>query len=138
MNELTMRDYENHVSDLAETVVDELRDRVRDGEAGETLREWLIEHLHEVCDSDGWVIYTAKAQFIVCNRGTSAYTDSFGEQGLTRDGDINWSAIAYAALERDIHEELDRRGIDVNDPYMSDAFEELRGAMAEGERFDAE
>lgn len=129
MSELTTRDYESHVSDLASSIVAELRDRVKDGEGGESLREWLIDHLHEVCDSDGWVIYTSKAKFIVCERGTEAYTDQFGEEGLTKDGDINWSAIAYMALEQDIYEELEREGIDVNDPENSDAFEELREEM---------
>lgn len=126
MSELTVRDYENHVTELASCVIDELRYRVKAGESGESLREWLIEHIHETCDSSAWVIYTAKAQFIVCHRGTEAYTDQFGEEGLTKDGDINWPAIAYMALEQDVIEELDRQDIDVNDPENSDAFEDIR------------
>lgn len=126
MSELTIRDYENHISELANCVADGLRDRVKDGEGGESLREWLLENVHETCDSSAWIIYTAKAQFIVCHRGTEAYTDQFGEEGLTRDGDINWSAIAFMALERDLYEELERQGIDVNNPENSDAFEDIR------------
>lgn len=112
--------YYSHVRDLAACVVEELRES---GEKGEDAREWLIERLHETCDGDGWVIYTARAQMILlASDNESAYINDFGTEGVADEtGSINWSVLAYAALHRDIIEDLEsRHGLDVNDPAPED------------------
>ena len=108
--------FEQVVSDSVECLVDEMRDEFEGGTTGEPLRECLMERVHEHCDGHRQVIMTWRAQALVGYFGTDAYTDNFGEEGLIKDGDINYSAIAYCILEQAIYEEMRRQGFDCNDP----------------------
>lgn len=78
-------------------------------------REDLSDAVHEAVDSCSRVIYTSEAREAVCKHGTSAYTDRFGEEGLTKDGDINWGAIAYCIVEEMVWEALDSMGVEINE-----------------------
>ena len=110
--------YPEVVAEAVETLIDEMRDEFKDGKTGEALRECLSERMPEHCDGHSGVIYTHYAKKIVCeSRNSGAYSENFGAEGVTdRDGELNWSMMAFCALEADIYEELDRRDFDVNDP----------------------
>lgn len=124
---LTRGDYYTEVRDLADSIQEELLSRLEDGETGEDLREWLLEHIHECVDSHQWVIYTWHAKHVIIfSDNDGAYADEFGPEGMVEDGAIQWSRLAYAALQRDLYEQLDSNGVDVNDPEESDCFEEWR------------
>ena len=65
--------------------------------------------LHELVDSLHRVIYTREAIEVLryCSSDAeNAYVQDFGTDGLVTDGAINWSALAYAAIYRDIAERL--------------------------------
>lgn len=96
-----------------------LAERIGNGEISS--REDLIEAMHETVDSCGRVIYTARAREAVCEYGTSDYTDVFGEEGITRDGDINWAALAFCIVERLAYEELEALDINPNSPFACKA-----------------
>lgn len=99
----------------AQAIAEDLRDRMEAGEI--TDREALIEAMHKTVDGCGRVTYTAQACEAVCEFGTDAYTDRFGEEGLTRGGAINWGALAYCIVEDLAWEALDSLGIDPNAPF---------------------
>ncbi len=117
--------FEDVVTDSVECLIDEMRDEFKDGTTGEPLRESLIERMHEHCDGHRQVFIIWRAQELVGRFGTDAYTDNFGEEGLVKDGDINYSAIAYCILEQGIYEQMRRDGFDPNDPttYFEDEAE---------------
>ena len=87
-----------------------------------TDREQLIERMQD--DVDFFVNYTASNRAIVAEFGTDDYTDRFGEEGLAKDGDINWAAIAFCTVERLAYEALEDMGVDVNAPWECSACEE--------------
>jgi len=109
--DLARKAYWAHIRDLAEDVVDVCKRGEVEDEDG------LQTYIHETIDGDGWVIYTAKAQMVLLvSDNDGAYVDNFGEEGMaTKDG-INWSALAYAAMEADLREHLDVLDFDMNDP----------------------
>lgn len=93
------------------SVAEDIRDAVKDGEI--TDRDGFETRLHEECDGNQRVIYTSNAQeCILLSDNSSAYVDSFGEEGIVSNGDINWSALAYSAFEADVREQLDAEGVD--------------------------
>lgn len=76
--------------------------------------------MHETVDSDGRVIYTAKAQAVcLVSSNGGAFVEEFGTDGLVQNGDLHWSGMAYAAIEADIYAELDSRGLDVNEDDLA-------------------
>lgn len=104
-------DYYRDVRGIADSVAD----AIKCGEV--TDREGLFDRIAEECDSSGRVIYTALAQDAIrYSDNDSAYADNFGSEGIVVNGDIQWSRLAFAALERDVVEQLDAEGIDVNNP----------------------
>ena len=109
--------YTADVEYMAQSVKQELLDRVKEGESGEDLREWLIEHLDESIDGSARVIYTWKAKMcMVYSSNESAYFDEMGGEGACGKDGINWSALAYFAFRADVIEELERLGVDFNAP----------------------
>ncbi len=81
------------------------------------MREWFLQSLNETIDAQGRVIYTFQAQLgLLVTEHSGAYVEEYGAEGIAEDGDINWSRLMYAAMERDVYEYLDREGYDVNDP----------------------
>jgi hypothetical protein len=108
-----MSEYRSDVDGVADDVMAFVNGRDDDGE----LREAVLEYVHELIGGHSRVIYTKLAQEGLAesdNDGT--YVEDFGTDGLTRDGCLNWSALMYAAMERDVYECLDHRGFDINDP----------------------
>jgi hypothetical protein len=89
-------------------------DKARAGEFSD--REELIEWVHESVDGSYWVIYThANLDVLRYSDNDSAYSDNFGAEGMTdKSGNINWAALAYAAMEQDVMEALSAEGIDPN------------------------
>ncbi len=119
--------YPEVVTEAAENLIDEMRDEFKEGITGEVLREALLERLWENCDGHEWVIYTALAKQIVCeSRNSNAYVENYGSEGMVDGIGLQWSRLAYAALEADILEELSRLDFNLNDPeaYYEDEEEE--------------
>lgn len=111
------QDYNQDVRDTAESINAELEDHLKDQECGEGLREWLLEHIHETVDGSGRVIYTQSAMLgVFASDNKGAYFEDFDGEGVISDGDINWSALCYSAFERDVIEQMEAIGVDVNSP----------------------
>lgn len=110
------QDYKQVVREVAENLIDEMREEFKGGVTGERLREELMERIHQNIDGNSWIIYTHYAMKILALKGTDAYTDSFGTDGLVKDGDINYGAIAFAAMEQDVMEDFGRLDFDPNEP----------------------
>ena len=106
-------DYWDDVRACAQDIADDATRRAKDGETD--LRDWLLERVHETCDGHSRVIYTGLAiETLLFSDNESAYVDDFGEDGVCTDGAVNWSALAFAAFERDVMEQLDALLPDVN------------------------
>jgi hypothetical protein len=109
------RDYVEDVDGLAK----DLKRQIDEGEI--TDAEELSDRMHEAVDGTQRVIYTAQAQLgLVFSNNSSAYADEMGEEGLVRDGDVNWSGMMFMAMQQDVIEELERLGVDVNDPQPTE------------------
>jgi hypothetical protein len=62
--------------------------------------------LHQVVDGSYWVIYThANFQVLMCSSNHDAYTEDFGDVPM-QGRDVNWAALAYAAMAQDVSERL--------------------------------
>jgi len=95
------KEYYDGVRGLAE----EVASRVKDGEDEN-------DALHEVVDGSYWVIYThANFQVLMCSDHHDAYSEDFGEPPVS-GSDINWAALAYAAMARDVSEQVSAGGVD--------------------------
>tara|TARA_R110000824_G_scaffold49501_1_gene139018 strand:- start:756 stop:1091 length:336 start_codon:yes stop_codon:yes gene_type:complete len=89
----TRLEYWAEISEIAAYVTEEARDEERD----------IHEVLHEQVDSHQFVIYTAQAQEVLAiSDNDGAYVDNYGAEGVTKGGSLNWSALAYAAMEADV------------------------------------
>ena len=116
---LLRADYYADVRSTAEGIRDELREKIdaMDFGTSESAREWLLDYLHETIDGHGRVIYPAEAQDCLrYSDNDDAYVEDFGTEGIVEDGCIHWSRLALAAFERDVIEQLEAIGVDVNDP----------------------
>lgn len=93
-------------------------DIVEDFKAGEfSDADGADTWLHETIDGCARVIYTYLAQeCLLVSTNESAYVDDFGEEGMVKDGAINWSLLAYCALRADVLERLEADGIDISNP----------------------
>lgn len=133
-------EYWAEVRSTVDEIKGELRDRIKDGEAGEPLREWLIEHVDQYIDGHEYVIYTWHAQKVLLfSENSGAYVDEFGDEGLADEGGINWSRLAYAAFRADVIETLTDTGVDYNDPDSDESKEALGIEPAdEDDQADAE
>ncbi|MGH7176488.1 MAG: hypothetical protein ACREJC_03820 [Tepidisphaeraceae bacterium] len=113
---LTETEYRQELRSLA----NEAREEARSGDhgTGEQAREWLMEWVDETIDGHQFVINTAQAQALLAiSSNDGAYVENYGTDGVVRDGCLNWGALAYAAMEADLMEEMDcLDGFDVNDP----------------------
>ncbi len=92
-------EYYAEVRSLAEDVQAQVKaGQLKDSEA-------VTEYLYETIDGHQWVIYTWRSQMVVLvSDNSDALVDSQGAEGLVKDGNINWGAIAYYALEQDVLE----------------------------------
>jgi len=111
------QDYYQDVRDTAESIKAELLDRIKEQECGDSLREWLQEHIHETIDGSSRVIYTQSAMLgMFASDNDGAYFDQFGDEGAVEDGSVNWSRLCFSAFETDVIEQLGSIGVDVNEP----------------------
>lgn len=107
--------YYSEISDMAA----DYAERIKKGEFAD--RDAFFTDVHETLDGHEFVTYTFKAQCVcLVSDNEDAYVDNFGSEGLTKDGRINWEAIAYCAMEQDLYDALDSAGVDIND---DDTFE---------------
>lgn len=92
---LTSQEYWSEVAEVAETVTQEARDDERE----------ISEVLWEAIDSHPFVIYTAQAQALLSiSPNDGAMVEDFGADGVVKDGSLNWSGLAYCAMEADVRE----------------------------------
>jgi hypothetical protein len=88
-------EYWQGVRGIAQSVAD----RVKEGEDENDV-------IHEEVDGSYWVIYThANFQVLMCSDHHDAYSEDFGEPPV-QDSHINWAALTYAALARDVGEQV--------------------------------
>jgi hypothetical protein len=84
-----------------------------------TSRDDFDTAIHETIDGHHDVIYTQSAQVVVLVSGNDgAGIENYGADGIVQDGAINWSALAYSAMEADVRDRLPSAGpdwFDVND-----------------------
>ena len=72
--------------------------------------EDMNDALHELIDGSYGVIYThANFQVLMCSDHHDAYSENFGEPPVS-GSDINWAALAYAAMEQDVQEQIQAEG----------------------------
>lgn len=109
--DLGRKAYWQHVRDLSQ----QIRDAGKEGEFDDA--DGCDTYIRESLDGDGWVIYTHKAKFVLlCSENSGAYFDQFGDDGAATDGDIEWSRLAYCALEADVMEQLAAEGFSPSKP----------------------
>lgn len=94
------REYYEHIEDIALDLIKDL------AEYPDTNRD-LYERLHEAIDSHAWVIYTFKAK-VVClvSDNPQASIEDYGIESVLTDGEINWSAMAFGAMQADVQDWL--------------------------------
>jgi hypothetical protein len=95
------KEYYDGVRGLAQ----EVAEQVKEGQD-------LSDALHEVVDGSYWVIYThANFQVLMCSDNHDAYSEEFGEAPVS-GSDINWAALAYATLARDVSDQVGAEGLE--------------------------
>lgn len=101
-------DYNNDVRGVAQ----DLAQRMKDGEVDE-----FSDALHEAVDGTQRVIYTFQAKLgVILSDNSDRYFEEFGEEGACSKDGIAWERLCFVAMEQDVVEELEARGVDVNDP----------------------
>ena len=91
-------------------ITDDLKARVASGEIAS--EDALHDAVHEAVDGSYWVIYThANFQVLLCSDHHDAY-EEYGEVPVV-DGTINWAALAFSALERDVRDQMDAEDVRV-------------------------
>lgn len=103
------------------SIVHEAARAIKDGEISNDseLSDWI----HQTVDGSYWVIYThANFQVLMCSDHHDAYSEDYGEPPVQGDS-INWAALAYEAMARDVQEQMSAEGVEVG------ALEERRRPM---------
>lgn len=117
--------YEDVIEELANWAIEAVKSREVES------REAFLDWVHKTINKHQWVIYTTRAQAVcLVSNNSGAMAEDFGAEGMVKDGEPNWPAMAYCAMERDLYEELDRRGFDVNDDETFEVSEEEEEAHA--------
>jgi len=89
-------EYYQGVRSIAQDVIN----RVKEGEEEED------DVIHEEVNGSYWVIYAhANFQVLMCSDHHDAYSEDYGEPPV-QGSDINWAALAYAAMARDVGEQV--------------------------------
>jgi hypothetical protein len=71
--------------------------------------------LHQTVDGSYWVIYThANFQVLMCSDHHDAYSEEFGEAPVS-GADVNWAALAYATLARDVGDQVNAERSNVDE-----------------------
>jgi hypothetical protein len=100
-NGIAAREYESTVRGI----VEDLKHEIKTGTITDS--EGAMDWLHDTIDGHHDVIYT-HAAMEVCrqSRNDQAYFDQFGSDGAVDESGIQWSKLAYCALEADVLEEI--------------------------------
>lgn len=107
-DEMKRAAYHAEIRNLAASV----KDAIKSGEI--TDAEGLDEWIHQTIDGHHDVIYTYAAQGVIrASDNDDAMIDEMGPEGLTTDGAINWSGLAFFAMRADLVEQLSAEGIPV-------------------------
>lgn len=100
------------------SIAHEIRDRIKDGEIQN--QDDLETHLNQSIDGSYWVIYThANFQVLICSDHHDEYTEQFGEPPV-RDNEIQWNSLAFAAMERDVRDQMDAEGIGIEERELEE------------------
>lgn len=87
-------------------IVRELDERLKNKD----IDDWH-DAIHQAIDGSYWVIYThANFQVLLCSDNHDAYTEDFGQAPVEGDT-INWAALAFGAMYRDVQEQLEAEGV---------------------------
>lgn len=87
------QDYWQDIRGTGDSIIKE----VKDGDI--TSRDEFEERLRQDIDGSSRVIYTLENQLtLICSDEADAYVEDFGEDGLVKDGAINWPGLAFAAF----------------------------------------
>lgn len=100
-------DYYRDVRGLAESI----KADVLDG----SIKDWdaLTERVHEDVDGNQRVIYTHQAkEAVILSDNGEAMLDDFGPEEIVKGDSINWSGMAFFAMQQDVWELLSAEGID--------------------------
>lgn len=112
--ECKRRAYYTEIRRMAE----DYKERVAAGEFED--REALIDDIRQTIDGHHDVIYTACAKDVVrYSDNDGACEDAYGSEGIVEGGQVQWSRLAYAAMEADFFEQLSAEGVDVNAEFCS-------------------
>lgn len=91
--------------DDVRSVVDNAADEIENGNI--TTDDELSDWLHETIDGHSNIIYTrSNFHVLLYSDNSDAYADEFGEEGMIRDGNVNWPALAYAAMLADVRDTI--------------------------------
>ena len=98
-------EYYSGVRSIAQDIIERAR-------AGDFPRreDELNDALHQSVEGSYWVIYThANFQVLLCSDHHDAYSEDFGQPPVSGN-DIDWAALAYAAMMRDVQEQIETEG----------------------------
>ncbi len=91
------------------SIAQDLIERAKSGDLNE---DDLNDAISQDVDGSYWVIYThANFQVLLCSDHHDAYTENFGEPPVSGN-EINWAALAFATMERDVRDQLEAEGIE--------------------------
>lgn len=83
--------YRESYRSIAETAIEEATDE-----------DDFSDRLHEMVDSSWWITYTWPAPAVLMvSDNADAYAEAHGSEGMIKDGSIQWSRLAYWAMEAD-------------------------------------
>lgn len=104
-------DYYSDVREIAKYAIDE----IKNGNIKEV--EDLDTWLHQTIDGYERVIYTNQARLVgVLSDNRDVGLDELGMESFDFSDGIPHEALAYCAMRRDVQEQLEAEGIDLNDP----------------------
>ena len=94
------------------SIAEALAQRVKDKDFGSASQDEWQDAIDQAVDGSYWVIYThANFQVLMCSDNHDAYSEDFGEPPVSGN-DINWAALAYAAMKRDVQQQIDAEGVE--------------------------
>ena len=113
-------------------ITEDLKARVASGEIAS--EDALSDAVHQEVDGSYWVIHAhANFQVLLCSDHHDASFEEYGEVPLAADGNVNWAALAFAILERDVRDQMGAEGVEV---VEGEDLEEARRQPAHGDKHD--
>lgn len=95
-------EYYSHVRGIALEVFQYIKDGTLED------RDALDRWIHETIDGNQWTFITHKAiKVLLWSNNDGTHIEEFGSDGLVSDGCINWSALAFSAMQADLLEDVE-------------------------------